>query len=76
MSVILWMQRNAYEESTIKKKVAKRLRHIQRTCDVANPEAVRLYISRKKSGNGNKETLNEAYAIFIRSAGKTWNQPF
>jgi len=43
---------------------------------VANPEAVRLYISRKKSGNGNKETLNEAYAIFIRSAGKTWNQPF
>jgi integrase len=72
---MLWMQRNAYEESTIK-KVAKLLRHLHKNCNVADPEAVKLYVSRKKCGNGHKENLIEAYAIYIRSEGLTWNQPF
>jgi hypothetical protein len=75
VNVMLWMQRNAYEESTIK-KVAKLLRHLQKNCNVTDPEAVKLYVSRKKCGNGHKENLIEAYAIYIRSEGLTWNQPF
>jgi integrase len=70
------MKRNAYEESTIR-KVAKLLRHLQRNCkSTTDPEAVKLYISEKKCGNGHKENLVEAYAIYIRSMGLTWNQPF
>jgi integrase len=70
------MKRNAYEESTIR-KVAKLLRHLQRNCkSTTDPEAAKLYISEKKCGNGHKENLVEAYAIYMRSMGLTWNQPF
>jgi hypothetical protein len=32
INIMLWMQRNAYEESTIK-KVAKLLRHLKKNCN-------------------------------------------
>jgi integrase len=72
---MLWMKKNAYEESTIK-KVAKLLRHLINNCNTADPEAVKLYIAKKTCGNGHKENLIEAYAVHMRSEGRTWNQPF
>jgi integrase len=72
---MLWMKKNAYEESTIK-ATAKRLRHLERNCDLSNPEEVKLFIANKKCTNGFKETLIEVYAIYMRSIGQTWNQPF
>lgn len=69
------MQRNAYEESTIR-KTAKLLRHLNKNCNMQDPEAVKFYISEKKCSNGHKENLVEAYAIYVRSEGLTWNQPF
>ena len=35
-----------------------------------------MYIAKKNCSNGHKENLVEAYAIYIRSEGLTWNQPF
>ena len=75
VNVMLWMKRNAYEDSTIK-KVGKLLKHLQKNCNTANPEEVKLYIANKNCSNGHKENLVEAYAIYIRSEGLTWNQPF
>ena len=72
---MLWMKRNAYEESTIK-KTAKLLRHLQRNCNTTEPEEVKLYIAKKTCGNGHKENLVEAYACYINSEGLTWEQPF
>lgn len=73
---MLWMQRNAYEPTTIK-KVAKLLRHIQRYCtNPTNPEAVKLFVSKKTCSNGHKQNLVEAYALYIKSENKTWEQPF
>ena len=72
---MLWMQRNAYEESTIR-KVAKLLRHLKKNCNTADPEAVKFYVSKKNCSNGHKENLIEAYAIYMRSENLTWNQPF
>jgi hypothetical protein len=72
---MLWMKKNAYEESTIK-ATAKRLRHLEKNCNLADPESVKLFIANKKCTNGFKETLIEVYAIYMRSIGKTWNQPF
>ena len=72
---MLWMKRNAYEESTIR-KVAKLLRHLKKNCNTKAPEEVKLYIANKTCGNGHKENLVEAYAIYIRSEGLTWEQPF
>ena len=72
---MLWMQRNAYEESTIR-KVGKLLRHLKKNCNTADPEAVKFYVSKKNCGNGHKENLIEAYAIYIRSENLTWNQSF
>jgi integrase len=76
VNVMLWMQRNAYEPTTIK-KVAKLLRHIQRYCtNQTNPETVKLFISKKTCSNGHKQNLIEAYALYIKSENKTWEQPF
>jgi len=75
VNVMLWMKRNAYEESTIR-KVAKLLRHLKKNCNTKAPEEVKLYIANKTCGNGHKENLVEAYAIYIRSEGLTWEHPF
>jgi hypothetical protein len=66
VNVMLWMQRNAYEESTIR-KVAKLLRHLKKNCNRADPETIKFYVSKKNCGNGHKENLIEAYAIYVRS---------
>jgi integrase len=72
---MLWMQKNAYEPSTIR-KVAKLLRHLQKNCNALDPENVKLYVSKKQCGNGHKENLIEAYAIYLKSRNTQWEQPF
>ena len=74
-NVMLWMMKNAYEQSTIK-RVGKELRHLDRNCNTSNPEEVKLFISKKTCSNARKENLIEAYAIVIKSLSLTWNQPF
>jgi len=69
------MKREAYEDSTIK-CVAKRLEHLQRYTTFNDPENVKTLIANKQCGNAYKESLIESYAIYMRSMGKTWNQPF
>jgi hypothetical protein len=61
VNAMLWMKRNAYQESIIA-KVAKLLRHLQRNCNTAEPEEVKLYVSKKNCSDAHKEnltTLNE-----------------
>jgi integrase len=74
-NVMLWMMKNAYEKTTVK-KVAKLLRHLERNCNTSIPEEVKLYIAKKECSNGHKQNLVEAYACFIHSVGLTWEQPF
>lgn len=74
-NVMLWMMKNAYEQTTIK-KVAKLLRHLERNCNTSDPEAVKLYIAKKPCSNGHKQNLIEAYACVINSLGLIWKQPF
>ena len=75
VNTMLWMKKNAYEETTIR-KVAKLLRHLQRNCNTKDTETVKLYIAKKTTSNGHKENLVEAYAINLRSQNLTWEQPF
>jgi integrase len=75
VNVMLWMKKNAYEDSTIK-KVAKLLRHLKRNCNTADPEVVKLFIANKACGNGHKENLGEAYDLRMQSEGLTWDKPF
>jgi hypothetical protein len=74
VNVMLWMKKNAYEESTIKK--TKILRHLQRNCNTSEPEEVKLYIANKTCSNGRKQNLVEAYDKHIKSEGLAWQQPF
>ena len=55
-NVMLWMKKNAYEPTTIQ-RVAKELRHLERSCNTSKPEEVKLFISNKKSSNARKENL-------------------
>jgi hypothetical protein len=59
-NVMLWMMKNAYEKTTVK-KVAKLLRHLERNCNTSSPEEVKLYIAKKECSNGHKQNLIEAY---------------
>jgi hypothetical protein len=74
-NVMLWMQKNASEQTTIK-RVAKELRHLERNCNTNNPEEVKLFIAKKNCSNARKENLIESYNIVIKSLGLTWNKPF
>jgi len=74
-NVIIWMTKNGYEPTTIK-KVGKLLRNLERSCNTSDPEAVKLHIGKRKVSNGHKQNLVEAYACFIKSVDETWQQPF
>jgi integrase len=74
-NLIIWMKKQAYEETTIK-RVIKELKHIIRNCDSRKPEEVKLFIANKQCENGRKENLIEAYDKVIKSLGMNWKKPF
>ena len=60
VNVILYMKRNAYAETTIK-KVAKLLRHLKKNCNTKQPEEVKLYIANKTCENGHYKSSWTAF---------------
>ena len=72
---MLWMKRNAYQESTIA-KVAKLLRHLKRNCNAIKPEEVKMYVARKNCSDAHKENLIEAYSCYMKSINQEWEKPF
>jgi integrase len=75
VNVMLWMKKNAYEDSTIK-RTAKKLKHLTTNCNTKDPEEVKLYIANKKCSNAYKQTLVESCDKFIQTEKLTWNKPF
>jgi integrase len=69
------MKKQAYEETTIK-ATAKRLKHLQKNCHLADPESIKLFVANKKCSNAFKESLIETYHIYMKSIGQQWNRPF
>jgi len=69
------MKRNAYADSTIK-ATSKRLKHLQKNCNLTKPEQVKTFIANKKCGNAFKECLIETYDLLMRSIGLKWEKPF
>ena len=74
-NVMLWMKKEAYEPTTIK-RVAKELRHLERNCNTSDPEEVKTYIANKDVSNARKENLTESYSLAMQSLGYKWNKPF
>ena len=74
-NVLWYMKKNGYAETTIK-ATAKRLRHLQKNCNLQDPEDVKGYIANKQCSNAYKETLIEAYDILMRSINQEWQKPF
>jgi integrase len=74
-NIIIWMKKEAYEPTTIK-RVVKELKHLERNCNTAKPEEVKLYIANRNVSNARKENLIESYNIAIKSLGLSWNKPF
>jgi integrase len=74
-NIIIWMKKEAYEPTTIRRAV-KELKHLERNCNTDKPEEVKLYVVNKDVSNARKENLIESYNITIKSLGLTWNKPF
>ena len=69
------MKKNAYADTTIK-ATGKRLKHLERNCNLNNPEHVKGFIATKQCSNAYKETLTEAYNQYCHANGIVWNKPF
>jgi len=69
------MKKNGYADTTIE-ATGKRLRHLQKNCNLKNPEEVKGFIANKKCSNGFKETLIETYDILMKSINQQWQKPF
>jgi integrase len=69
------MKKNGYADTTIE-ATGKRLRHLQRNCNLKDPEDVKGYIANKKCSNAFKESLIEAYDLLMRSINQEWQKPF
>lgn len=69
------MKKNAYADTTIT-ATGKRLRHLQKHCNLNKPEEVKGYIANKQCSNAYKESLIETYAILMKSTNQKWEQPF
>jgi hypothetical protein len=74
-NIIIRMKKEAYEPTTIR-RVVKELKHLERNCNTAKPEEVKLYVANKDVSNARKENLIESYNIAIKFLGFTWNKPF
>jgi len=74
-NVIIWMKKEAYETTTIQ-RVVKELKHLERNCNTASPQEVKLFVANKDASNARKENLIESYNIAIQSLGLQWNKPF
>jgi integrase len=72
---MLWMKKEAYEPTTIH-RVAKELKHLERSCNTSKPEEVKAYIANKTCSNARKENLVESYNLVIKSLGLNWKKPF
>lgn len=69
------MKKNAFADTTIE-ATGKRLRHLQKNCNLKKPEEVKGYIANKQCSNAYKESLIETYAILMKSTNQKWEQPF
>jgi hypothetical protein len=69
------MKKNAYAYTTIK-ATGKRLKHIERNCNLDKPEQVKGFIATKQRSNAYKESLTEAYNHYCNANGIIWNKPF
>jgi len=69
------MKKNGYADTTIK-AAGKKLRYLQKNCNLQDPEDVKGHIANKQCSNAYKESLIEAYAILMKSINKEWKQPF
>ncbi len=69
------MKKNGYADTTIK-ATGKRLRHLQRNCNLKDPEDVKGYIATKQCSNAYKECLIETYNLLMKSINQEWQKPF
>jgi integrase len=69
------MKREAYAESYIN-AVGKRLRHLAKYTSLDDPEMVKDYIASKQCSPAFKETLVEAYDLYVKANGMHWSKPY
>jgi len=69
------MKKNAYEDTTIK-GTQKRIKLLQRNCNLDNPERVKGFIANKQCSNAYKESLAEAYNHYCQTNNIIWVKPF
>ncbi len=70
-NIMIWMKKEAYESTTIQ-RVVKELKHLERNCNTAKPEEVKLYIANKKVSNARKENLR--ILQYSSPIGLTWKK--
>ena len=74
--MVCWsLKREGYAESTVT-ATGKRLRNLARHVNLSEPENVKSYIASMSCGNSFKESLAEAYDLYVSFRGLSWVKPF
>jgi integrase len=74
LAVLLSLKNEGYPESTIE-TVGKRLRNLASDCNLDDADSVKRLIASKKTSNGFKSNLCDAYTHYVRVNGLVWNRP-
>ena len=70
----LWLQKEGYSKHTIYNDV-KRLRRLDRYCDIIDPEAAKRYIANSNWNSGGKQHICEVLDRFYRCHSINWTRP-
>ena len=68
------MKKKGRAEATII-ETTRRLKELTKTCNIDEPESVKLALANKKWANTTKSTTVSAYTAYLRFLNKTWTPP-
>lgn len=70
-----WMQKQGYAQETTVNRSYMLKRLVALSADLANPESVKETIAKQHWGDSYKAIMVDAYTLFLKWQGLTWEQP-
>jgi ABC-type ATPase with predicted acetyltransferase domain len=74
LNTLFWMKKQVYPESTLK-ATSRRLRNLNRYCNLDDPEDVKACIAKKQVSNSYKRNLVRAYGYYAKVNAVRWIKP-
>ena len=74
IAVLLELKKEGRRESTLL-SIGRKLRYLEKHCDLDNPEKVKEYVANLQCSDGHKDNLIDIYAQYARFNNIQWTKP-